>query len=61
MISNVPIAGPANNDAARRFINLVDEFYDRSVNWRYLPPSPYYRCIVAVVWSSNLPVQRADC
>jgi cell division protein ZapE len=31
MISNVPPLGPTNEDAARRFINLVDEFYDRSV------------------------------
>ena len=31
LISNVPQFGPANDDAARRFINLVDEFYDRSV------------------------------
>ncbi|MBT6106459.1 cell division protein ZapE [Porticoccaceae bacterium] len=31
MISNVPALGLANDDAARRFINLVDEFYDRSV------------------------------
>ncbi|MGB0668804.1 MAG: cell division protein ZapE [Porticoccaceae bacterium] len=31
MISNVPALGRANDDAARRFINLVDEFYDRSV------------------------------
>ena len=31
MISNIPTLGPTNEDAARRFINLVDEFYDRSV------------------------------
>ena len=31
LISNVPVLGAANDDAARRFINLVDEFYDRSV------------------------------
>ncbi|MBT5577322.1 MAG: cell division protein ZapE [Porticoccaceae bacterium] len=31
MISNVPALGVANDDAARRFINLVDEFYDRNV------------------------------
>ena len=31
MISNVPALGVTNDDAARRFINLVDEFYDRSV------------------------------
>lgn len=31
MISNVPALGIANDDAARRFINLVDEFYDRNV------------------------------
>ncbi len=31
LISNVPVLGATNDDAARRFINLVDEFYDRSV------------------------------
>jgi cell division protein ZapE len=31
LISNVPLMGATNDDAARRFINLVDEFYDRSV------------------------------
>lgn len=30
-ISNVPGLGRANDDQARRFINLVDEFYDRHV------------------------------
>lgn len=31
LISNVPEFNGKNDDAARRFINLVDEFYDRSV------------------------------
>ena len=31
MISGVPQLTPLNEDAARRFINLVDEFYDRGV------------------------------
>lgn len=31
VVAGVPIFSAANNDAARRFINLVDEFYDRSV------------------------------
>lgn len=30
-ISNVPGMGNANDDQARRFVNLVDEFYDRQV------------------------------
>lgn len=32
MISNVPVLGTADDNAARRFINAVDEFYDRGVN-----------------------------
>lgn len=32
MLSNVPILGLDDNDRVRRFINLVDEFYDRNVN-----------------------------
>ncbi|PLW82921.1 cell division protein ZapE [Kineobactrum sediminis] len=31
VLSAVPAMGSANDDAARRFINLVDEFYDRNV------------------------------
>ena len=31
VISNVPVLNESNNDAVRRFINLVDEFYDRNV------------------------------
>ena len=32
LISGVPQFSPQTDDAARRFINLVDEFYDRGVN-----------------------------
>lgn len=31
LVSNVPIMGGAQDDLARRFINMVDEFYDRNV------------------------------
>lgn len=31
IISNVPILGKEKDDQARRFINMVDEFYDRNV------------------------------
>jgi cell division protein ZapE len=31
LLSNVPQLGAGRDDAARRFINLVDEFYDRNV------------------------------
>ena len=31
VIGNVPILGAGRDDQARRFINLVDEFYDRNV------------------------------
>lgn len=32
ILSDVPLLGRDDNDAARRFINLIDEFYDRHVN-----------------------------
>ena len=31
LVSGVPAFGPDTDDQARRFINLVDEFYDRNV------------------------------
>ena len=31
LVSNVPVLGGGRDDQARRFINLVDEFYDRNV------------------------------
>ena len=31
MISDIPIMDDDTNDAARRFVNMVDEFYDRNV------------------------------
>ena len=31
LISNVPVMGEKTDDQARRFINLIDEFYDRNV------------------------------
>lgn len=32
MVSDVPVMGKLQDDAARRFVNMIDEFYDRSVN-----------------------------
>lgn len=32
LLSNVPLLGPESDDAARRFVYLADEFYDRHVN-----------------------------
>lgn len=31
LLSNVPLLGVSTDDQARRFVNLVDEFYDRNV------------------------------
>ena len=31
LLSNVPLMDEGNTDATRRFINLIDEFYDRNV------------------------------
>ncbi len=46
LISGVPIFTEEHNDAARRFINLVDELYDRGVNLlmtAVAPPSVLYQ------------------
>ena len=31
LISNIPVLNESREDGARRFISLVDEFYDRNV------------------------------
>lgn len=31
IISDIPVMNNTSNDAARRFVNLIDEFYDRNV------------------------------
>ncbi len=31
LISDIPVMGAMSSDAARRFVNLIDEFYDRHV------------------------------
>ena len=31
MISDIPVMDNSSNDSARRFVNLIDEFYDRNV------------------------------
>ena len=38
-LENVPIFSPEDDDAARRFINLIDELYDRQVNLVVLAPA----------------------
>ena len=46
LLSGVPAFGPEDDDAARRFVNLVDEFYDRSVKLALsaaAPPGALYR------------------
>jgi cell division protein ZapE len=42
MISNIPLLGGINDDAARRFINLVDEFYDRNVKLAITAAEPLH-------------------
>ncbi len=45
-IANVPVFGAADDDAARRFIMLLDEFYDRGVKIvvaAAAPPAALYR------------------
>jgi len=32
LVSNIPIMDDNHNDKAKRFINMIDEFYDRNVN-----------------------------
>jgi cell division protein ZapE len=46
LLTDVPVLGPAREDAARRFVTLVDEFYDRGVKLLVsapVPPQELYR------------------
>jgi cell division protein ZapE len=46
ILSGVPALGDDQNDAVRRFINLLDELYDRNVNLLVsaeVPPAALYR------------------
>ncbi len=55
MISDIPAMGPMQDDAARRFINMVDEFYDRNVNLivsaEVMPRDLYYGSRLAEVFT----------
>ena len=45
LLSDVPVIGPRDRDRVRRFISLVDEFYDRQVNLvvsAAVPPAGIY-------------------
>ena len=45
-ISNIPVFTPSSEDAARRFVMLIDEFYDRGVKTvvsAAAPPGELYR------------------
>jgi len=45
-ISDIPIFGAFDEDAARRFVMLIDEFYDRAVKMvvsAAAPPAELYR------------------
>ena len=46
LLSGVPAFGPEEDDAARRFVHLIDEFYDRGVKLALsaaAPPDGLYR------------------
>ena len=46
VVSGVPVFGPEDDDAARRFTHLIDEFYDRGVKLALSasgPPGALYR------------------
>ncbi|MDX1380558.1 MAG: cell division protein ZapE, partial [Xanthomonadales bacterium] len=46
LLSGVPVMDDRDNDPARRFVNLVDEFYDRNVKLLVAaeaPPDALYR------------------
>ena len=61
-LSRVPVMGAADDDAARRFISLVDEFYDRGVKLVCPPPPPRPgRSTAANAWPSSSGAPRAAC
>jgi cell division protein ZapE len=68
ILAGVPVMGPAREDEARRFIALIDEFYDHNVNLivsAQAPPAGLYqgerlRAAFARTTSRLIEMQSAD-
>jgi cell division protein ZapE len=56
LISNVPQMGAHNDDVGRRYINLIDEFYDRSVKVIMSANAPIHEIYTGV--NLDFPFQR---
>ena len=61
LVSNVPQFTVDREDAARRFISLVDEFYDHNVKLILSVQCQYLSCTRASGWSSSSSVPKAAC
>ena len=53
LLSGVPLMDENNADATRRFINLIDEFYDRNVKMLISAASPSTISTTASAWPSS--------
>ena len=56
----MPELGTQNDDAARRFINLVDEFYDRNVKLIITAAKPVESFTAAATYHLSLNVLKVE-
>ena len=58
LLGGIPVFDARHDDAARRFVTLVDELYDRHVNLVCTAAAPPPRCMPANAWPARSNARR---